>query len=439
MAANYIEIGQRFTIDTYATKEEVQAIYNQTNIGDIWKNVLTYRSFYDVETDLKDINSLSYKICLNRKILGLSFNLHTSLNNDLIKFILLPKSLQQEYLLQKKIDALKNTAMSINCNVTENTLRKLVKDELENIPSDLFVLKAYLDGYEFSSQIESITVANIEKINNIVSGNESPESKAKYRQNAISDIINPLFAPGFQDISSHLQNLVLFLTNNDIPSILRALSIPYVFSYLRPFEYYNEETAALIAKAFLSTHGFGLTGFSLNFESLCYANSKNFFDTLKNVEKTLDLTYILNRFLAFVINDEENISNLLKELTIQKQSFNLNEETEQESTEDIQPNKKFALPTFPIKDNLETIEARARKLREVHPQLKRKQAHFYAGHCTIGLHYTIEQFKTEEHTVYETARTSMEDLANRGFYKKEYIGKKFVYTPIPLNEEDSSI
>ena len=41
--------------------------------------------------------------------------------------------------------------------------------------------------------------------------------------------------------------------------------------------------------------------------------------------------------------------------------------------------------------------------------------------------------KTEK-TVYETARTSMEDLANRGFYRKLQIGKKFVYTPIPLKE-----
>ena len=46
----------------------------------------------------------------------------------------------------------------------------------------------------------------------------------------------------------------------------------------------------------------------------------------------------------------------------------------------------------------------------------------------------IEQFKKEEKTVYETARTSMEDLANRGFYRKLQIGKKFVYTPIPLKE-----
>ena len=30
----------------------------------------------------------------------------------------------------------------------------------------------------------------------------------------------------------------------------------------------------------------------------------------------------------------------------------------------------------------------------------------------------------------------MEDLANRGFYRKEQIGKKFVYTPVPIKESE---
>ena len=96
----------------------------------------------------------------------------------------------------------------------------------------------------------------------------------------------------------------------------------------------------------------------------------------------------------------------------------------------------FALPDFPTAQTEVKIEAITKKLLEVYPQLKKKQAHFYASHCQVGLNYTIEQFKKEEKTVYETARTSMEDLANRGFYKKLQIGKKFVYTPIPLNETE---
>ena len=40
------------------------------------------------------------------------------------------------------------------------------------------------------------------------------------------------------------------------------------------------------------------------------------------------------------------------------------------------------------------------------------------------------EYKREQNVVYETARTSMDNLANLGFYKKEQIRNKFVYTPV---------
>ena len=62
--------------------------------------------------------------------------------------------------------------------------------------------------------------------------------------------------------------------------------------------------------------------------------------------------------------------------------------------------------------------------------LRKTQAHFYARHCSLGKYYTIQQFKKMEKVVYETARTSMDMLAKLGYYKKEQIKNKFVYTPI---------
>ena len=63
-------------------------------------------------------------------------------------------------------------------------------------------------------------------------------------------------------------------------------------------------------------------------------------------------------------------------------------------------------------------------------RLKKKEAYFYARHCTLGMYYTIDQFKKATKCVYETARTSMEHLVELGYYKKAPAGKKFVYTPI---------
>ena len=69
-------------------------------------------------------------------------------------------------------------------------------------------------------------------------------------------------------------------------------------------------------------------------------------------------------------------------------------------------------------------------LLELHPDLKRNQAYFYARHCTIGMSYTISQFQRANKCAYETARTSMDNLVYLGFYKKELYKNKYVYIPV---------
>ena len=71
------------------------------------------------------------------------------------------------------------------------------------------------------------------------------------------------------------------------------------------------------------------------------------------------------------------------------------------------------------------------ELLETDPTLKKGQAHFYIRHREKGHFYTIEQYRKAEGCVYETARTSMDHLALRGYYRREKVNnKKFVYTPI---------
>ncbi|HOA11141.1 MAG TPA: hypothetical protein PKO14_01810, partial [Bacilli bacterium] len=68
-------------------------------------------------------------------------------------------------------------------------------------------------------------------------------------------------------------------------------------------------------------------------------------------------------------------------------------------------------------------------IRESDPSLSRAQAYFYARHCTMGKYYSINDFKEVTGCAYETARTSMEHLANSGYYRKEKFKNKFIYTP----------
>ena len=72
----------------------------------------------------------------------------------------------------------------------------------------------------------------------------------------------------------------------------------------------------------------------------------------------------------------------------------------------------------------------AQHLLELDPSLRKHEAHFYARHCTLGKKYTIAQYKKSIGCVYETARTSMDHLVELGYYRKEMVKNKFVYSPI---------
>lgn len=87
------------------------------------------------------------------------------------------------------------------------------------------------------------------------------------------------------------------------------------------------------------------------------------------------------------------------------------------------PSTKDSLSKSEIKDYI-------RYLLETNPNLNKKQATFLANHCTPGRFYTIQQFKDFASCVYETARTSMDKLAQEGYYEKLQFKNKFVYSPI---------
>ena len=134
------------------------------------------------------------------------------------------------------------------------------------------------------------------------------------------------------------------------------------------------------------------------------------------------------------ISDEPLESPSFKEEVLDK------EEKVEEVRQPIEePNE---VPNVPKIDELSTVPSNfkeerlsekevkeyARYLLETNPSLSRNQANFFANHCTVGRYYTIQQFKKECKTAYETARTSMDKLAKEGYYEKRQVKNKFVYT-----------
>ena len=105
-----------------------------------------------------------------------------------------------------------------------------------------------------------------------------------------------------------------------------------------------------------------------------------------------------------------------------KGTINL-EDTVEEFDEFIKPTvivePKLAVGYIPPAIDEKQAGRLERYLLESDPNLKRGEAKFYARHCTLGMIYTIAQYKKAIGCVYETARTSMDHLAELGYYKKD--------------------
>ncbi|MDY6392619.1 MAG: hypothetical protein SPL80_07250 [Bacilli bacterium] len=109
-----------------------------------------------------------------------------------------------------------------------------------------------------------------------------------------------------------------------------------------------------------------------------------------------------------------------------------------ESVPEVQDISLDSRSVFSPKVSLSDKEVKmaARYIMETHPDISKPQALFYASHCTLGRYYTIQDFKKTMRVAYETARTSMDRLAQAKLYKKLRIKNKYVYTPRKSGEKE---
>jgi hypothetical protein len=228
------------------------------------------------------------------------------------------------------------------------------------------------------------------------------------------------------------------------PLIKAALVLYFTFA-IAPFSLHNPLMGLLLFKAYLSHQDFEHVPLYLKIESLLTTQKETFVKVLQEVQKTFDITYLVN----FLITILESPTQALLDGLTQQEGQQLKQERVQSRTREEQ---EIAVQMKAMKSELKTIkpteslaheavtlgleEHQAMQLEEhlleTNPSIKRLEAHFYARHCTIGKFYTIAQFKKKLSCAYETARTSMEHLTQLGYYRKEQYKNKFVYTPVNL-------
>jgi len=307
-------------------------------------------------------------------------------------------------------------------------------------------------------------------------------------------LINKLFvAAPVNRIEEMVVDLIDFMQVSSASLFVKFVAIFFYFSYIKPFNYHSEEIALLFAKAYLQRSDLEQIAPILNLEVIHDEYKEKLDEIMLDVKKNNDLTYLINFiadiFLKQIAQFEELMadikrrmiveerfqkenpqvpeafkmevepSNEVKEEKFEQQTLLLDEDKleqpvvsssatilpqtsnptyetpttvvhKQDENVKIETWMDIALPKVPVglsEDDAQKIETH---LREMDPSLSKLEAYFYARHCTIGKYYTISQFKEVTGCAYETARTSMDHLANSSYYRKEKFKNKFLYTPI---------
>lgn len=271
------------------------------------------------------------------------------------------------------------------------------------------------------------------------------------------------------EIPSMMDSLFAFLLDASAFSFVKACGALYYLNYVKPFEEHNLSLGCLLAKASLSPI-VGSCSYLIPFEK-CLLPSPSLKDILNQSQKDHDLTYFVlhcaKLISAYLDEAMETMARRKKEAVVQE-VFGKPEETKAEPEPEapqVEPEKEQK-PEEPLKKapspsrlseeeekaylqskgeaavtapkgeySDKEIKDTAKYLLETHPSLRKKQALFYASHCTLGRFYTIQDYKRFSRCVYETARTSMDHLAELGFYAKKQIKNKFVYTPLKQGEQ----
>ncbi len=476
------DIAVRFTEDKYATKNEVSRELKISVIDGVWDKILSYRAPFCHYLAIRGIDKNQLRVCLCPTI---SNSLNT-VEAKLLRVVSEANKLDsvnsdKQYFKQScLVKNLQNVALANLAVCDEDHARKVVL----GITNDI-ALTNYLNGLKYTETKydEPLDVDFLADLFSKVTGND--ELTSFYRTKELEDSgANVLISRVYKSAPTHLiepmmDSLFNFVEKNNISPLCRALISYYYIQFVKPFDKFNNEISVLFAKAVLAHYSVGEFAVYLPLETFLNENEGEMERIFHDVQTSSDVTYFLTFALRFIGKEFDKVLDSLAEYNakvIKNDFYQLDEEEkiEEPAIEEVKPEpaKEVVIeevkpvveptPTVVVKKIVkEEVEAKPtpvvekpvglavsyipeeldektatrleRHLLELDVRLSKKQAYFYARHCTLGMYYTIDQYKKATKCVYETARTSMDKLVEFGYYAKAPAGKKFVYTPVKRN------
>lgn len=470
------DLAIKFSDETYATYQEVVNYMKTPLIDNIWANIVEHRSHFNKQLSLKHITGANFSVCYTPYVT----NKINEVERKLLKlttsyFQLSAKNTDKEYQKLSYIDILRSLANKYKLDVDSSVLNQIVTNQLSVLPPNFMILNRY---FRCLKEIENNPLSELNDsvlgvFYSFLMGTE--ELNEFYRTSEISDMGSRVLVGkvylGIPStaIGNSMDDLFKFINYSTSSLFVKAAASLYYMYYIKPFEIYSEDLSILLFKKIIGFNDIGSVASTINFESLLLKREE-FEKSLIDSQKTFDLTYFIlyiadktsslidealnnaNQARNSVINQEmyqkEEEKPIVdpdfsyKDKINEKESFSTKENslptnTVQYNTPDtsspVSYTQNIAISNVPSGLNEDEANRLENHLIEMNPALSRAQAHFYARHCTLGMSYTISQFKKCLGCAYETARSSMDHLVFLGYYKKDSLRNKFIYTPVKKN------
>ncbi len=481
----------RFSEEIYASRSEVARELRTNLVDGIWNNIVTYRSSFVSNLDIYDVSKNAYYMVntslIVRKNNDLAIKLSRLLSktsawiNNKIERITVSNEMKKAEL----IAVAKSLNIIINDVAVDNIINHRPVDRMYAPVSNYYDALEYLEKNSMDD-INEDTIATYYGIlngeNELLSFYREGEYNSTARSAARAVINKEYSGVPSMAIESLMDDLIDFINNSNASSPVKLSAIFYMMDYIKPFEKYNELMAIILIKLMLAKFDIDRHASIVPIELLLVDEHERVKAMLREVQKTRDITYINNLTNDLVSKEIQLVLDAIarsqvdeardafygvdeKEAIEEELGIKLEEKPYEKEEEEIKPEpvreikfERIVPREEPVKVQPKPREAKELKvdeeapkinyvniakpsdekslnrleedLLESDPLLRPAQAHFYVRHCTLGKFYTIQQFKKAEGCVYETARTSMDNLAKRGYYKREQVKNKFVYTPI---------
>jgi hypothetical protein len=468
---NNTELAIKFSNEKYCTRKDVVDTMKTPLIDSIWNSVLEYRSNFSIILSLKHINNTSYSVCLTPTMVEHVNSVERKLMRLMADYVKMGNYAERDvFKVSSYVKILKCIGNRYGLHLEDAVIENIVNGNVSTLSPDLMILNRY---FQCLKEIENnpstkIDDDSLSRFYSLLMGtNELTEYyRTQEVDNSLSKVVIGRLYLGVpvNTIEANMDQLFNFLQNSHVSMFIKAISAFYFTYYVKPFESYTEEMAILTLKKVLASNDIGSVAAFLNFEDLV-SNKDELESFILESQKTFDLTYIIDYVLRksevyldnvlnsvveaqkTVINkeinqpEETNILNSTPSVSnSDEKSFNNINGAIENKPNFVQQNVPFrgavdysqsiAISNLPTGLSEEEASRLENHLMELNPNLSHGQAYFYARHCTLGMNYTISQYKKTLGCAYETARTSMDQLVFLGYYRKEVLKNKFIYTPV---------